>query len=191
MGSTDGSTPNSHRCSAPWLSTGFFVASAKASWHLKGCRLTSRTAARTHDPRRVAVVHGHLAAGIDAAAEELALLVHGVERHVEGRLAVETPPLGVAHAGRGDPLAGVCHRVLDAQPALHALDHQINTGRDRCLWEPSSLGSHWNCGDTIPNPSRPCGQNEFSSQVETRADPIGSLPISVDVRERNGSVLRA
>ena len=41
MGSTDGSTPNSHRCSAPWLSTGFFVASAKASWYLKGCRLTS------------------------------------------------------------------------------------------------------------------------------------------------------
>ena len=75
------------------------------------------------------------------AAEELALLVHCVERHVEGRLAVGTPPLGVAHAGRGDPLAGVRHRVLDAQPALHALDHKINTGRDRCLWEPSSLGS--------------------------------------------------
>src|SRR5271165_5739049 len=54
--------------------------------------------ARNH-PCRVAVVHGHLAAGIDAAAEELALLVHGVERHVEGRLAVGPPPLGVAHAG--------------------------------------------------------------------------------------------
>ena len=43
---------------------------------------------------------GHLAAGVDAAAEELAVLADGVERDVERRLAVGPPPLGVADAGR-------------------------------------------------------------------------------------------
>ena len=37
------------------------------------------------EPRRFAVVDGHLAAGIDRAAGELAILADGVERHVERR----------------------------------------------------------------------------------------------------------
>src|SRR5271157_5138833 len=30
----------------------------------------------------------------------------------------------------------------------------------------STLGSHWNSGDTIPNPSRPWGRNDFQVKLK-------------------------
>ena len=50
-----------------------------------------------NDPRRLAVVDGHLAAGVDAAAEELAVFSPLFHRHANAAPDVLLRPLSIPH----------------------------------------------------------------------------------------------